>query len=342
MKKLIFTLALLGMAVSGVLAQTSDLVVFSEQGEKFWLILNGTKQNQAPLTNVRASNLPVTGYKLKVIFEDAEAGSVDTYIALDLYPNEEVSVAARPVKKKVKTPKGQPQKYQTVYKLTMIGTRPLSGGAAAGNAQPENTPQPVQPAVPAQSNPKSTTTQEQISMQVTGLPVEVPGISVTTTTQTATSAGMEPRPPKSAPAPAPAPAPVTPKARCSSTMAPADFSSAKNSLGKQNFEDKKLKMATQVAGSNCLSGQQLTELAQLFVHESNKVEFTKAALAATHNLTAAQVHDLVAGFAHESNKLEVAKAAYAVTSDKGNYHVVSNAFTFSSSAEELSEYISGR
>jgi len=51
------------------------------------------------------------------------------------------------------------------------------------------------------------------------------------------------------------------------------------------------------------------------------------------------VKELVGLFTFESSKLEIAKAAYGRTIDKNNFYQVNDAFTFSSSVDELSEYI---
>ncbi|GIV29048.1 MAG: hypothetical protein KatS3mg028_0114 [Bacteroidia bacterium] len=48
----------------------NDLVVFNEGSEKFYLYINGIKQNQTPETNVRVSNIKQPWVKVKVVFED--------------------------------------------------------------------------------------------------------------------------------------------------------------------------------------------------------------------------------------------------------------------------------
>lgn len=90
-------------------------------------------------------------------------------------------------------------------------------------------------------------------------------------------------------------------------MSPENFSALKNSVNNQSFDSSKLNVAKQAIGSN--------------------------------NLTAAQVKELVGLFTFESSKLEIAKFAYGRTVDKNNYYQVSDAFTFSSSVDDLSGYI---
>ncbi len=67
------------LAVMGVKAQ-NNLVVFSENGEKFFLIINGVKQNLEPETNVKVTDLIQPNYKAKIVFEDKAKGVVDQNI----------------------------------------------------------------------------------------------------------------------------------------------------------------------------------------------------------------------------------------------------------------------
>lgn len=74
--------------------------------------------------------------------------------------------------------------------------------------------------------------------------------------------------------------------------------------------------------------------------DSDKLSILKMAMLNNH-FTANQVTQLVSLFDFESNKVAVAKALYSKVVDKGNYYLVNNAFNFSSSSEELSDYITG-
>src|SRR5579885_2749609 len=63
-------LCMYGMLTLAMHAQNSNnLVVFSETGDRFYLVLNGLKYNQNPETNVKVTNLNATNYKAKIIFE---------------------------------------------------------------------------------------------------------------------------------------------------------------------------------------------------------------------------------------------------------------------------------
>lgn len=57
-------------------------------------------------------------------------------------------------------------------------------------------------------------------------------------------------------------------------------------------------------------------------------------------LSVAQVRSLIDVCSFEASKVELAKFAYAYTADKGSYHELYSAFTFSSSTDELIKYTS--
>jgi hypothetical protein len=94
---------------------------------------------------------------------------------------------------------------------------------------------------------------------------------------------------------------------CTVAMSNSSFLAATNSIKKQSFADTKMKTAQQVLRSNCMSTTQIVEVMKLFSFEESKLEF--------------------------------AKAAYKKCVDKEQYFVVNDAFTFSSSVDELTEFI---
>ena len=72
MKKiaLIFSLLLSLTYVHAQILPTGNLTIFSEDGYKFFLILNGERQNQTAETNIRLEALTQKYYSCKIIFED--------------------------------------------------------------------------------------------------------------------------------------------------------------------------------------------------------------------------------------------------------------------------------
>jgi uncharacterized protein YxeA len=72
--------------------------------------------------------------------------------------------------------------------------------------------------------------------------------------------------------------------------------------------------------------------------DNSKQNIAKQTIAANY-LSAAQVKEIVQLFSFESSKLEIAKFSYAYTLDKGNYFLVNDALTYSTSKDELAKYL---
>jgi len=99
-------------------------------------------------------------------------------------------------------------------------------------------------------------------------------------------------------------------AGCQHTMSSADYAAASQTISSKSFEDSKLQIAKQITKSNCLTAEQVKGFMRLFTYESSKLDF--------------------------------AKFAYQFTFDKGNYFKINDVFTYSSSIDELDEFLSGK
>ncbi len=74
--KSIFALFSFFIAIGSYTAQ-SNFTVFNNGGQKFFLIMNGIKQNSLAQTNVEVSGVKNGGYSVKLIFEDGKTGDID-------------------------------------------------------------------------------------------------------------------------------------------------------------------------------------------------------------------------------------------------------------------------
>jgi hypothetical protein len=93
--------------------------------------------------------------------------------------------------------------------------------------------------------------------------------------------------------------------------------------------------------NNVMTSQEFQQVLQSIDREwleSNKMK-SASQIVHTNNLTSAQVKQMVMLFGIESNKLDLAKQAYTNTVDKRNYSIVSDAFNFNSSKDELARFI---
>lgn len=286
-------------------AQTANVILFTENGEKFTVILNGLRQNEKPETNVKVNNLPAPQYKLKVIFEDPRLGEQSYNLFLELGMERTFSIN--------KNSKGK-------YTLRFISAVPLASAPVAPATQQvvNYDPSGVQPnysnsQTVVQQTTTTTTNPDNFNMGVNvdgmGVNINVNGngmnmnTSGTTTTTTTTTTNLNTPPPAYLPGYG---GPIG----CPMPMLEQDFNDLKSTIASKSFEETKMTIAKQVLLDHCLLASQVKQLINLFTFEESKLEF--------------------------------AKYAYDYTYDRGNYFKVNDCFTFESSIEELNNYISSK
>lgn len=304
MKKLFALLLLLGPLFGLAQYQTGgNLTVFSEEGDKFYLILNGEKQNETPQTNIKIEDLPQPYYSAKIIFEDKNLATISkNNLMITDADGKMMDVTYRIKKDKL-------NKVKLVY-YSMIPVpqdfMPPAGMYVRQFGQPG----------PQGETVRQTTTTTTTNNGI-GASVNVPGMSMnisisdpdaiqtttTTTTSTSTSSSHAGSTVHSQQG-----QPVVKGCANNWPMSAGDFSAAKKTIAQSSFDDTKLKTAQSIVSSNCLSTDQVVQICNLFSFEENKLAF--------------------------------AKYAYTYTTDPKNYFKVNNVFSFSSSKEELSEFIS--
>lgn len=339
-------LAVLLLTASGF-TQNSNAVFFSESGDRFYVILNGLRQNDSPETNVKVTGLNPVAYQVKFIFEDETKGSFDKKIFLYDYTETTYKIkrktesdASKSTKKfanKVAKNFQEKEEKDTVFtdksdwwalRLVSEVPMPRPANTAAAQAQPRPSQRVDANAYSSQSATTTTTTTtttgtavapatDQVSVNVNvgangasgavGINTNATYVEETTVTTTTTNA------PTTA-ATSTQDHYVMPgydgRIGCNWPMSDGDFASAKQSIGSKTFEDSKLTIAKQVISSNCL-----------FAH---------------------QVREVMAMFDFEDTKLDFAKYAYGYTYDLNNYFKVNDAFEFESTIDELNAYIGTR
>jgi hypothetical protein len=294
------------MVFSGLAAaQTSNAIIFTENGERFTVILNGLRQNPNPETNVKIEGLNAEFYKVKIIFEDAalgernfnlsiQQGTETTYVIKRNNKNEYVfrPMSMVEIAQAPPTPSGSvvvpynsnPVPAPATVTQQTTTTTTTTGGPGTGNVT---------------MGVNISETGGAINMNVSGFEEE--SGSVTTTHQTTVVTTTSTPPP-----------PVLPGYNgpigCPVPMLPGDFDSMKGSIESKSFEDSKLTIAKQIMNSNCLLSSQVKEVMLLFSFEDTRLDF--------------------------------AKYAYGKTYDIGNYYKVNDAFTFETSIDDLNDYIS--
>ena len=337
MKKL---LLLLIFSSSFFLKAQNNLVIFSEQGEQFYVVLNGIKQNAKPETNVKVTGLMQPMVTTKIIFADGKTADLDQKVYL-MSGGSEVQgyefVYALKMKQGTsakgsgdameqggligvaKNLKKVDKGYKLVFRSeAVIAQAPPSQGQTVivYSATPP-------PATVTETQSFSTTTtttapagnNANVGMNANGvnfnMNVNVNDASMnsssssTTTSTTTTSSGYTNAPP--------AGGNVyvlegyNGPHNCNWPMSPGDFESAKSSIKSKSFEDSKLTVAKQILGSNCMLSSQVKDVMLLFDFENTRLDF--------------------------------AKFAWGKTFDYGNYYKLNDAFTFESSINDLNKYI---
>lgn len=309
---LLFSMSLFFAA--SVNAQSANAVFFSEFGETFTLFINGQAQNDEPAANVRVEDLTMDFAQVRVQFSDMPAESFQGNAGFER--GQEATYIIK------KNRKGN-------YVLRLHSYAPIAGGAVSEEVVP---PAPSAPPavetrtdVPVVGGETTTTTistttttgkpnKAGIQMQVPGgavtidmdmpdMDVEVTETTTVTTTTTSTTSG-------SVQMQEPVGTEMIAEGPCANPATSSDIDRMKKSISSKSFEEAKMTTAKQATKGKCLKADQVVEIMALFTFEDSKLEF--------------------------------AKFAYDYTLDVDNYYVVNDAFTFSSSIDELNEYLEGR
>ena len=285
----------------------SSLTIFSEDGDKFYLSLNGQKQNTVAQTNVRIDGLSQPYYQTKIQFED----QTKPEISKNIPTTDPATNAFADVTYKIKRTK------DGELKIRYFSATPVQ--------QNYTPPADVyvmhygQPAPPANTVTQTTVTTTNTTADPNGnvsVGVNVPGVNMnvniqdpnmsssttrqtTTTTTTSYSSNSSYNN---------APQQQATTSGCNYPMDWNSFKSAKETVEKSSFDDTKLSTAKTIVGSNCVSTEQVIQLCKLFSFEESKLTF--------------------------------AKYAYARTTDPGNYFKVGNIFSFDASKTDLNNFIS--
>ncbi len=318
---------------------TSNLTIFSEDGNRFFLILNGVRQNDVARTNVRIEELPQPYYNCKIIFENkslndisknvlmlTDADGIHQDVTYKLKADNKGKQVLRwqsfvPAKQNMVRPSncsvyrfGNPN--QVIFgpevvetETTTVVTERNRGGAGlnmnVGGA-----------GVGLNMNVGGGGVGVNMNVGGSGVGVNVqfdePQINsqqtITTSRTTTTTTTSPTRQNQQVYYDEPAQAVQS----CMNTYAmnARDFEAAKQTIKNENFDETRLDIAKQIAGSNCLNTNQIIDFCSMITFEASKLEF--------------------------------AKFAFEHCVDPRNYFKVSNSFTFSSSKQELNSYIQGR
>lgn len=329
------TLALFGtLSLAGVRAQTSDLVVFSDMGEKFTLVVDGEEKNTTPASRVEAKGIVNATPLVVVRFADAAIAPLKQNTWMEPGKLYTVKITTNKKGERVLRMQGMTEQGTTTsteapaptnFVDDTPGTQTSTGGGEGTHVESTTT-----------VTETSGTTGENVNMNVgingvginmnVGVNDGMGGTSTTTTTTTTTSssssttnsnakltnnATVKEKPATTAvKEPAYSMPGYNGPIGCAYPMNDTEFADASKSIESKGFEESKMTLAKQIGKDRCF--------------------------------TVAQVKGIMGLFGFEDSKLDFAKFAYDHVYDKGNYYKVNDAFSFESSIDELNKYIEGR
>jgi hypothetical protein len=311
-KNILLPIAMLLFVLAGYAQPqpVGHLTIFSEDGDKFYLVLNGERQNNVAQTNLRVEDLTQDYYNAKIIFEDKNLPEINkTYLAIA-----DANGVKQDVTYKIKKDKNNGKLSLKYFSMTPV----VQGYVPPSNVYVTHYGTPVTQVTTTAPGTTTTVTETttvgtpntvNTSVNVGGVGMNVtitdPLATQTTTTTTQTThtehtyqSTAVNEPPR--------------QVGCVNAypMASGDFASALSTIKGQGFDESKLKTAKQIASSNCLNASQITQICQAF------------------------------GF--EETKLDFAKYAYDYCTEPKNYFKINNVFSFTSSSDELNEYVQSK
>jgi hypothetical protein len=306
-------LALMLIISTPVFAQwvpTANLTIFSEDGAKFFLILNGERYNDVAQTNIRIEELPNPYYNCKVIFEDKSLPDISKNALMLADADGNLQDVTYRIKKDNKGKNVLRFYSQVPAQQNML--RPANCATYRFGAPNRIVGNVISTTTTSQT---SSGPANNVSVQMGGIGLNVnigqPVITNTTTTVTTTRTGgiaqddfadddFEQGNNSNN-------ANGRRRAGCNMAMNNANFEEAKRTVAANGFDETRLSTAKQIASSNCLNTNQIAALIKIF------------------------------GF--EESKLDFAKYAYDFCVDRNNYFKIANSFSFESSKTELNNYL---
>lgn len=320
--KLFFTLiAIFSILTSNAqISPTGSVTIFSEDGDKFTLILNGEIINDVPQTNLRVEDLNQPYYSAKIKFENQSLQDVSTNNLMVT----DYDRVFNDVTYKIKRDKNN----KTKMKMNYFSSVPVNNRyVPAPNVQVIHYGQPREVVVvrdqPIRSGgvTQTTTTTTQTGGTNVGVGINIGGINmgvsinenngggaVTQTTTTTTSGSST----YSSNSNFENNQQNDNSRGCGrkSCMSPKIFNTALATVKKLPFEESALKTAKQIISSNCLDIDQIIQIANIFNFEENKLDF--------------------------------AKYAYDFCIEPRNYFKLNGIFNFTTNADELSDYVQNK
>lgn len=266
MKKITF-LTLLLMSLFAT-AQESRLTIFSEDGESFYVFLNGIRQNEEPVVNIAVDYLVHQYYDTKIQFVDESIPLLEKKHLMVVDVDNRHGEFVYKIKN---TKRGRKLRYFSFTPFQAILPPPSHVSVVHYNAAPLG---PIQTTTQTTTTTTTGGTGDNVNIGVgvnvggnvgIGINVNTGGSTTTQTTTTTTTGGHVPEE-----------VIVVEDTGCYA-MSQSDFSQALASIKDKSFSDSRLTLAKQVTKGNCLTASQIKQIMTQFDFEDTKLEYAKFA-----------------------------------------------------------------
>lgn len=252
-------------------SQESRLTIFSDNGEPFYVILNGLRQNEQPVTNIAIDQLPHEYYDTKIIFANQNIPILEKK---HLIMTDVDGKHGEFVYKIKQTKRGRKLRFYSFTEHAEILPPPSNVTIIQYNTIPLPT---IQTTTTTTTTTGGSGDQINVGINANGTNVGIgvninTGTSTTTTTTTTSTTTGNPY----------TQVEIVEEVDCY-TMSSADFSQALSSIKGKTFSDSKLTLAKQITKSNCLTAAQISKITNLFDYENNKLEYAKFAYPFCYN-----------------------------------------------------------
>ena len=238
-------------------AQDCSVTFYSEVGETFYVMINGVKKNNFPISNVKVEGLSSeTAYKARVSINDGSGSIITKNLYLEPNTNSSVNIkinkkgdwvmrwmgsAAAPVAQKQTY--SEPSSTQTTTVTTTTSNTPIDKVKSAFSMN-------VNVNID-ENNGNDGTTNGKVNLNS--------NVNTTTTTTSKKPVYQEAI------------------ARCDYPMHSTDFEAAKKSIKSKSFAESRLVIGKQIIKSGCPTSEQVRDIVKLYTFESGKLEIAKYA-----------------------------------------------------------------
>lgn len=365
MKKVLSILAILCLSVIYVYSQGSKVTMFTQNGEKFWIVVNGEKKNKEPLTKVTVDNLTAQNYKFKVVFQDQSLPSLDKVIYTKNVETNAYTDATYTIRKNDKGDK---------YVIRILSGEELTTTTTTTTTAPANSNVTTTTTTSNQPNQTTQTYNQTTTNTTTGNPDNINigfGVNVTetqdgvnmnvnmggvnvNTNASATSNGMNTSTNMNANGVNTSNHTITTSSTTTTTTTTTSTSgnvvtnqkpinnSQNNTIVKEPVKTYVMPGYSGPTGCSWPMTNESFNTAKNSISsksfEDSKLTIAKQVVG-NNCLVCSQVKEIMKLFSFEDTRLEFAKFAYKYTFDIGNYYQLNDAFTFESSIDELNQFV---